>query len=288
MLMASTIPVRHISSDARGSEASPHLVVKSLNERLGGRDLVQPLHRHSFYFILIVEKGSGEHSIDFIPYSIVDGSVFIVRPGQVHALTLAKDAEGFLVRLPGDFYTRLDNHTKQTVKKACRNNCYNPSIESLARITSFLTAARREIADQNFGYEQVIHHFLQLVFIELLRQNKDAITGGTITYSQERLEAFQDLIADHFTDQKQAGWYARQLNLSAYQLNAITKASLEITSSAVINEYIVLEAKRQLLATSDQVTQISWHLGYQDVSYFIRFFKKHTGYAPEAFRVKYR
>ncbi|NQX56713.1 helix-turn-helix domain-containing protein [Pedobacter panaciterrae] len=50
-----------------------------------------------------------------------------------------------------------------------------------------------------------------------------------------------------------------------------------------MNEYIILEAKRQLLATSSQVSQIACYLGYEDISYFIRFFKKHTGTSPEAF-----
>ena len=74
------------------------------------------------------------------------------------------------------------------------------------------------------------------------------------------------------------------LNLSTYQLNAITKTTLGKTCSDLINEYIILESKRYLLATSNQVNQIAYHLGYEDVSYFIRFFKKHTGYSPETFR----
>ena len=74
------------------------------------------------------------------------------------------------------------------------------------------------------------------------------------------------------------------LNLSTYQLSAITKGVLGKTPSEVINDYIILEAKRYLLGTSDQVNQIAWHLGYEDTSYFIRFFKKHTGFSPDAFR----
>lgn len=74
------------------------------------------------------------------------------------------------------------------------------------------------------------------------------------------------------------------MNLSVYQLNAITKATLGKTSSSIINDYVVLEAKRHLLATSLQVNQVAYQLGYEDVSYFIRFFKKHMGCSPQAFR----
>jgi AraC family transcriptional regulator, transcriptional activator of pobA len=78
------------------------------------------------------------------------------------------------------------------------------------------------------------------------------------------------------------------MNLSVYQLNAITKATLSKTCSDLITQQIILEAKRCLLATSHQVNQTAYRLGYEDVSYFIRFFKKQTGYSPEAFRHIYK
>jgi YesN/AraC family two-component response regulator len=73
--------------------------------------------------------------------------------------------------------------------------------------------------------------------------------------------------------------------MSIYQLNNVTKTTLNKTASEVINEHIILEAKRHLLATSELVNQIAYYLGYDDPSYFIRFFKKHTGASPEAFRL---
>ncbi|MEJ0057652.1 MAG: helix-turn-helix domain-containing protein [Bacteroidota bacterium] len=63
--------------------------------------------------------------------------------------------------------------------------------------------------------------------------------------------------------------YAEMLNLSPYQLNSITKSTLGKTSSELIDDHILLESKRYLLATSSQVTQIAYTLGYEDVSYFI-------------------
>ena len=92
----------------------------------------------------------------------------------------------------------------------------------------------------------------------------------------------------NITNNKQVSQYADMLNISTYQLNAITKTSLNKTPSELINEYIILESKRQLLATSNQVNQIADHLGYDDISYFIRFFKKHTEYSPEAFRNNFK
>jgi AraC-like DNA-binding protein len=96
------------------------------------------------------------------------------------------------------------------------------------------------------------------------------------------------LLQAHLFKHKQVAEYAAMMNLSTYQLNAITKETMGKTCSELITEQIILEAKRYLLATSNLVSQIADHLGYQDVSYFIRFFKKHTGHSPEAFRNNFK
>jgi AraC-like DNA-binding protein len=86
---------------------------------------------------------------------------------------------------------------------------------------------------------------------------------------------------------KNPSQYAALLNLSTYQLNNTTKTLLGKSASELINDRVILEAKRYLLATSNQIIQIAGHLGYEDASYFVRFFKKHTGLSPEAFRKNY-
>ena len=83
---------------------------------------------------------------------------------------------------------------------------------------------------------------------------------------------------------KTVSHYTELMNLSSYQLNEITKATIDKTASELINDRIILEAKRNLLATPSQIKEIADYLGYEDVSYFIRFFKKQTGFSPEAFR----
>ncbi len=107
---------------------------------------------------------------------------------------------------------------------------------------------------------------------------------GDNTYGQEKLEQFMELVEKNSSTHKQVSQYTGLLNLSSYQLSSITKTLLAKTPSEIINQQIILEAKRQLLATSKQVGQITYYLGYDDPSYFTRFFKRHTGLSPESFR----
>lgn len=68
--------------------------IRNIDTLLSEKDLVQELHRHNFFFALFLEKGEGEHSIDFIGYPVGDYSVFFMRPGQVHQLTLKQGSKG--------------------------------------------------------------------------------------------------------------------------------------------------------------------------------------------------
>lgn len=262
-----SIPIRHISE--------PQFSIRSIHALLAGEDMVQELHRHNFFYVLALEKGAGVHEIDFTPYTICDHTVFFMRPGQVHKLVLKTGSTGYLLQFSDAFYS-------------CKaNTVYELNAEGFQKLVPVLRYIFQEYTDQPEKYQEVIKANMGIFFIELARQFQPLSSHVTL-YMQEQLEAFSALLETHVASHKQVAQYASLLNLSTYQLNAITKATLGKTCSALINAYIILEAKRYLLATADQVNQIADHLGYEDVSYFIRFFKKHTGHSPELFRQHFR
>ncbi len=82
--------------------------------------------------------------------------------------------------------------------------------------------------------------------------------------------------------------YAFKLNITKKHLNRVAKSCIGKTSTQLISERIILEAKRMLIYSKLNVTQIGEELGYFDNSYFVRFFKKNVGITPFAFLVKYK
>jgi AraC-like DNA-binding protein len=167
-------------------------------------------------------------------------------------------------------------------------NHYRLDAGGFIKVHSILTHIFQEFTEKGESYEEVIKANMGILFIELSRQCNSGSTTKSGLYLQERLDKFLTLLEANVFTHKQVAQYAEMLNLSAYQLNAIAKAALGKTCSELINEHIILEAKRCLLATSNQINQTAYRLGYEDVSYFIRFFKKQTGYSPEAFRNNFR
>jgi len=280
------IPIRHIQQTQKEPDLSGSFSIREIQELLEGKDMIQELHRHDFFYILILKKGNGIHEIDFTKYDIVNHNVFLMRPGQVHQLILKADSTGYLIQFKSDFLYTHNSVSQQHLRKISHNNLYQLEPEGFQKIETILADILKEYNTKEKGYQEVLKANLSIFLIELLRQRQNIPMppAEATPYAQEKLEEFLQLVETNIATYKQVSQYTDLLNLTSYQLNTITKTLLHKTPSDIINESILLESKRQLLATSNQVSQIAYHLGYEDASYFIRFFKKHVGTSPEAFR----
>jgi AraC family transcriptional activator of pobA len=282
------IPVRHINTATAEAGLSDNFSIREIGGLLKDEDMVQPLHRHDFYYLLALKDGSGEHSIDFIQHTINSSVVFFMRPGQVHQLTLEKGSTGYLIQFKDEFYFPKNTTAAGHLRKANSVDCYRLEQDVFTKLVALMAGIFEEFTAKKTNYEDVIKANLGILFIGLIRQQEHPASDKTTLYLQERLDKFLELLETNVFTHKQVSQYAEMLNLSVYQLNTIIKTALGKTCSEVINETIILEAKRCLLATSNQINQTAYRMGYEDVSYFIRFFKKQTGYSPEAFRNNFR
>jgi AraC-like DNA-binding protein len=284
------IPVRSLTATQKEPVFSESCSIRDLNTLLAGQDMQQELHRHNFFYILAVQKGSGSHEIDFTSYEVANHSIFFLRPGQVHTLLLKAGSTGFLIQFEEEFYYPPDKTSMQRLKKASTRNFYKLDAHAFEKPASIMAHMLREYTERLDGYLDVIKAGLDILVIGLQRETatSDNLADNTSQYTQERYDEFLELLDYNITNHKQVAFYTGLMNLSSYQLNEITKSSVGKTASEIINEHIVLEAKRYLLATPNQVKEIADHLGYEDISYFIRFFRKHAGFSPEAFRHNFR
>jgi AraC-like DNA-binding protein/mannose-6-phosphate isomerase-like protein (cupin superfamily) len=285
-----TLPVRHIASAQTLQSIVGRFSVRDLQQVLNGKRLVHDRHRHDFYFVLAVQHGSGMHEIDFVQYPVQHNSVFIVRPGQVHQLELSADATGFLLEFDLSFYQPKNTIAEHRWKKASNKSFCELNAGEYKKLHAYLANIFDEYSLKQEGYVEAIKANLDLFFLEYIRQSRNsaAIAKSEVGYTQERFEELLRLLEANIVRMKNVSDYAEMLNLSPYQINSIAKTSVGKTMSDLINDQIILEAKRHLIATSAQVKEVADQLGYEDPSYFIRFFKKHTGQSPDTFRKNFK
>lgn len=83
---------------------------------------------------------------------------------------------------------------------------------------------------------------------------------------------------------RSASEYAAQLSVHVNHLNSAVKESTGKTTTQLISERILKEAKILLKFSNWNVSEIAFALGYNEVTHFSNFFKKQTGISPVQFR----
>ena len=97
---------------------------------------------------------------------------------------------------------------------------------------------------------------------------------------------FNLLVENHYKKQHSVKFYADQVNRSPKTLSNLFALYNEKSPLTVIQERVVLEAKRLLLYTDKSAKEIAYDLGFEDAAYFSNFFKKNTELTPSDFRNK--
>ncbi|MCK7553570.1 helix-turn-helix domain-containing protein [Chitinophaga sedimenti] len=95
---------------------------------------------------------------------------------------------------------------------------------------------------------------------------------------------FLELLEQHYKEQAAVEFYAAQLHVTPQYLNIACKKETGLTAGHCIRSRIVLEAKRMLTLTAQDVKEIAYELGFSDASYFSRFFRRYGGMPPLTFR----
>lgn len=98
------------------------------------------------------------------------------------------------------------------------------------------------------------------------------------------IAAFQKQVNEDFETQCDVKYYANILCITPNYLNKIVTQHLGMSTKQYILNRIINEAKRFLIYTSLSVTEISERLHFDTLSYFVRLFRKNTGYTPSQFR----
>jgi AraC family transcriptional activator of pobA len=98
------------------------------------------------------------------------------------------------------------------------------------------------------------------------------------------IRKFNLLVENHFKTEHSVSFYAEQLNKSPKTLSNVFALYNHKTPLQVIQERIVIEARRLLYYTDQSVKQITYGLGFEDAAYFSNFFKRHTALSPLEFR----
>jgi AraC family transcriptional activator of pobA len=242
-------------------------------------------HGHSFYLLLYVSQGQGTHMVDLITYDLRPGSVFFLAPGQVHQWHLAEDTDGIVVFFEASFYQfRYPDRDLLALPFFTNTHppvLYLPAENELAPVfEQLLLECHTAFANQG----EVVRTYLALALELAARHYPASLASTEAGLAQSQIRQFGALLNQHYRSRRSVSEYADLLHLTANYLNALCRRVLGSTASDLIHARVVLEAQRLLTHSALSVAQVADELGFDDPSYFGRYFRKYVGRSPEAFR----
>ena len=252
---------------------------------------VQYPHRHDFFEVLFLLKGSGYHVIDSNQYQIKPPCVFFLSPGQAHKLELSHDIEGFIFIFTPEFYLINRNNRNRLIEfpffYTIQQN--NPPLilsdENDAQFLESLFKKSVEMAiDKTLLAKEILRSTLDLILTycsRLYPYDDQLMVKGK---GHIMVKRFYQLVEENFQNNLSVNDYADKLAVTANHLTQTIKQLTEKTSLEIIKSKQILEIKRLLVHTNLGVTEIANLLNFADQSYFTRFFKRETGFTPLAYR----
>ena len=245
-------------------------------------------HRHDHYELMLVTAGTGTHAINFKTFGIQPGRLYFIHPGQVH-LIAPFDRDGWLIMFGEELFKRfLKIHPHEDGRALLDAYASEPYIdlnEQLSVVTDFIIAQLRVASGDSKPDAHVILHYVSLLLLQYNQQHnlQHPLPQTTLT-QRELLYQLKQLIECNFRQEHQAAFYATTLRADIKKLNNICRASTGLTVFELLQERLVIESKILLQTSVQSVKEISYELGFNDPAFFGRFFKKHTGLTPAAFR----
>lgn len=250
-------------------------------------------HTHDFFQVSLL-VGSGHLMHDFRETDFSGVTLFFLSPGQVHAVERRPELDGWIVSFTRDFF---EADGESAVGALLDLPFFfagevNPWLSLGKADGEIAQRLFREMQDEYdaamLGNTDIARSLLRILLIRASRWYVQENAVAKITRGAALVRKFQHLVERHYVDWNSLEPYARELGVTVNHLNDVVREELGAAAGEMIRQRRLLDAKRLLLHSSMSVSEICFHLGFKDPSYFGRFFRRYENRSPAEFRKEIR
>ena len=259
--------------------------------------------------ILICRKGMAMLNVNYKDWELYEGAVITLFPNDVVELKVdggskAPETENGDCKSPqavGSFEAEILKYNpsllreaslqlEQTVYSSLRKDRCRQDTPVVTNIINGMFALLKVYFDQSecTCISQLVLCQLKAFFIgfhEYLQRNPQYRPDEVKSYRvRELFNRFMMLLERDFKISRDVNYYARQMNISSKYLTNIVSQVTGHTPKTIIDQYVILQLKMHLKRTTQSIKEMAWEFHFADVSFFCRYFKKHTGLTPQQIR----
>ncbi|MFD2147305.1 helix-turn-helix domain-containing protein [Mucilaginibacter antarcticus] len=254
------------------------------------KDFLTP-HRKDYYFWAFVKQGSSRHWIDMKPYTLQPNTFYFTIPHQVHLKEDTSPLTAISLGFTEEFLTLEENSfLRQLPIIQNQNNGHelNLSDADVTFIEDMLEKIYQENQTHNTWQHSMVIGYLRILMIYLSRLYTEQFNEAGALPDRVLLKRYLTKIEENYQQQHDVATYADMLNLSAGHLSEVVKEQSGKPAIVHIHERLILETKRLLFHTDHSIKEIAFRLGFEEASYFNRFFKRIVGDTPVSYRTTIR
>ena len=269
--------------------------------------------------ILICRKGKARLNVNYKDWELYEGAVITLFPNDVVELKVDGDCKSPQTENGDCKSPETENGDCKSPQTANSFQVeilkYNPSLlrEASLQLERTVYSSLREdrcrqdtpvvtnIINGMFGLlkvyfdqsectciSQLVLCQLKAFFIgfhEYLQRNPQYRPDEVKSYRiRELFNRFMMLLEKDYKISRDVNYYAEQMNISSKYLTNIVSQVTGHTPKTIIDQYVILQLKLHLKRSTQSIKEMAWEFHFADVSFFCRYFKKHTGLTPQQIR----
>lgn len=256
-------------------------------------DIFTSSFRTGFYHIIWFKKGSPSLVIDFNPVQIKPNSIIFLPKDTVQRFDEKSPFEGKAILFTESFFCKSHNDVKFLRNSILFNDLFSVAkiqfqkstdiFDNLLQLMELEFGTEREIYQSDI-LKNLLHNFLIISERERRKQNFTEIKRGA---QLDYVLHFKDLLEANYRKLRQVGNYAEKMSVSQKQLNKATSNILGKSPKKMIDDRVILEAKRLLVHTNMSIKSIGFDLGFDEPTNFAKYFRKQTNSTPIEFRAQF-
>ena len=243
--------------------------------------------------IIICRSGKANIQVNFDDWLLFEGAVITIFPNDVIRLMPDETEEPFLVEMlqyDAAMLREASLQLEHTVYEQLRQDRCRQDSPVVTNIINNMFRLLHVYFDQ-VGctcISQLVLLQLKAFFIgfhEYLQRNpRTTKSNGESPRMHEMFNRFMMLVERDYKLSRDVAYYASQMNITPKYLTLIVRQMTHETPKHIIDHYTILQLKLQLIASRQSVKEIAWEYHFNDVSFFCRYFKRHTGLTPMEIR----
>ena len=228
-------------------------------------------------------------------YHLKQGSLVFVRRNVIHKTALSREAHHnrILLEISRSYLESVFAITGElTLHDFFQDDCIILSLESEEQnfITELLLALGRELGTKNSGFRLLAKSLVAELFIYAKRmENKTNPSASSRTDDprHRQIEQIACYIAENCCSPLSLNSIAEQFYMNKCYLSRIFKEITGFTVNGYLHARRIQKARSLLIQNSMNISEVAEAAGYENLTYFERVFKKHTGMSPLEYRRQY-